>query len=170
MKRKYLPILRWALFAALVLLAYLVQTVVLGGRTFWGAKLSLVPVAAVSVALMCGAEQGSLFCLLCGVVYCFTGADMGALTLVAITFAGALAGGACEAFFKRHLLPCILFAALALLLSDGLSFLLKLYLGQTQPERFLTAALPGMALSLASVLAFFPLSYCIAKIGGERNG
>ena len=169
MRGKSRIILKWALYALLALLALLVQDTVLGGRRFFGGQLSLVPVAAVSVAVMTGAEAGSLFCLLCGAVYCLTGADSGPVTLVALTVSGALAGGLCSVFFQRSFVPCLLFCALALLLSDGAIFLLKLYFRQALPGMFVRQLLPRLGLSLASTLVFFPLSYAICRIGG-RNG
>lgn len=67
-------------------------------------------------------------------------------------------------------MPAALFAAMALILNDGVIFLLKLYFQQTRPAVFLQEVLPGMLLSLAGVVLFFPLSWWIAKAGGDRNG
>ena len=169
-KKKLLRILKWALFALLTLFAWLTQTTLFGQRTFLGSHLSLFPVAAVSVAVMCGAEKGSLFCLIAGILYCFTGADMGPVTLVAITLVGALAGGACQSFFRRHLAPCAIFAALVLLCSDGVILLLKLYFTDAHPAGVFSQAFGGLFCSLLSVLVFFPLSYAISRIGGEQIG
>lgn len=168
--KRWIPALKWALFALLTLFAWLTQTTLLGRHTFFGSHLSLFPVAAVSVAVMCGAERGSLFCLIAGILYCFTGADMGPVTLVAVTLTGALAGGACQTFFRRHLAPCAMFAALALLLSDGSILLLKLYFTGARPAGIFAQTFAGLGLSLLSVATFFPLSYAISRIGGERHG
>jgi len=170
MQHKYLPVLRWVLNALLVLVAFLMQSVALGRNGIGGTPVSLFPVAAVAVALCSGAEQGSLFCLIAGCFYALTGADMGAVTLVAVTLVGALAGGACQVFFRRHILPALLFGFAVLLLSDGAIFLLKLYFGSAQPETFLRFVLPGMGLSLASMAVFFPLSWLISRIGDESYG
>ncbi len=157
-------------YSLLMVFAFLLQSVVFSSGTFFPFKLDLLSVAAVCAALFLGAERGSLFCLVTGVVYCFTGADMGPITLVVICFCGALAGGACEKFFKKNLIPCALFAALALALADGTIFLLKLYFGETRPELFLARILPGLGISLMFTVIFFPLSWLIAKIGGDDRG
>ncbi len=170
MQPKYLPVLRWALNALLVLAAFLVQSVCFGRNGIGGATVSLFPVAAVAVALCSGAEQGSLFCLIAGALYALTGADMGPVTLVAMTLVGALAGGACQIFFRRHLVPALLFAALVLILSDGVIYLLKLYFGSARLSQLFTSLLPGMGISLCSMLLAFPLSYRISRIGGETYG
>ena len=95
---------------------------------------------------------------------------MGPVTLVAVTLTGALAGGACQTFFRRHLAPCAMFAALALLLSDGSILLLKLYFTGARPAGLFAQTFAGLGLSLLSVAAFFPLSTAISRIGGERHG
>ena len=170
MLKQYRRAMSWVLYALMVVTAFLLQSVVFGSNIFFTYKLDLLPVAAISAALFLGAERGSLFCLLAGVFYCFTGADMGPVVLVGLTLCGALAGGVCQAYFKKHLIPCALFAALALALCDGSIFLLKLYFRQTQLPVLTETVLPGLGLSLASVLLFFPVSWGIARIGGEGHG
>ena len=170
MPMQYRRAIRWVLYALLIVAAFLLQSVVFASRIFFPFKLDLVVVAAISAALFVGAEKGSLFCLFVGVFYCFTGADMGPVVLVILTFCGALAGGACQAYFKKHLIPCALFAALALVLCEGTIFLLKLYFRQTQLAVFTEMVVPDLIASLASVLLFFPVSWGIARIGGDTNG
>lgn len=170
MQMQYRRAIRWVLYALLIVAAFLLQSVVFASRIFFPFKLDLVVVAAISAALFVGAEKGSLFCLIVGVFYCFTGADMGPVVLVILTFCGALAGGACQAYFKKHLIPCALFAALTLVLCEGTIFLLKLYFRQTQLAGLTGTVLPGLLASLASVLFFFPISWGIARIGGDTNG
>lgn len=170
MLMQYRRAIRWVLYALMMIVAFLLQSVVFGGDTFFRYKLDLVAVAAICAAIFLGAERGSLFCLIVGVFYCFTGADMGPVSLVALSFCGAVAGGACARFFKQHIVPCALFAALALALSDGMIFLLKLYFRQTQLPVFAETVLPGLAISLLSVVLFFPVSWGIAKIGGDSHG
>lgn len=170
MPMQYRRAIRWVFYALMVLVAFLLQSVAFASNIFFSFKLDLVVVAAISAALFLGAERGSLFCLAVGVVYCFTGADMGPVVLVGLTFCGALAGGACQAYFKKHLIPCALFAALALALCDGSIFLLKLYFMQTRLPVLTETVLPGLAASLAGVLIFFPVSWAIARIGGDTNG
>ncbi|MBO6054900.1 MAG: hypothetical protein J6P31_05210 [Oscillospiraceae bacterium] len=170
MQPKYLAVLRWALNALLVLAAFLVESVCFGRDGVAGARLSLFPVAAVAVALCSGAAQGGMFCLIAGILYALTGTDMGTITLVAVTLVGTLAGGACQVYFRQHLLPALLFGALVLILSDGTIFALKLYLGIAHLSKLYTSVLPGMAMSLGSMLLAFPLSWKISRIGGEVYG
>ena len=170
MKPKYLAVLRWARNALLVLAAFLIQSVCFGRNGLAGARLSLFPVAAVAVALCNGAEKGSLFCLIAGMMYALTGADMGTVTLVAVTLVGTLAGGACQIYFRQHLVPALLFGALVLILSDGVIFALKMYFGVAHLSQFYTSLLPGMGISLGSMFLAFPLSWKISRIGGEVYG
>jgi len=47
MNNRYRRAVMWALYSLLFLLVLLIQTVVLGDQRFYGAKLSLLPVAIV---------------------------------------------------------------------------------------------------------------------------
>ena len=55
--RQWLRILRWTLYAALFLLALLVQTVVFGNRTILGAHPDLVAIVITCVCLREGPER-----------------------------------------------------------------------------------------------------------------
>ena len=62
--RQWLRILRWTLYAALFLLALLVQTVVFGNRTILGAHPDLVAIVITCVCLREGPERGGTFALI----------------------------------------------------------------------------------------------------------
>ena len=46
MAKRYRTILKWGLYSVLLVLVLLVNTTLLGSKTFCGAKLSLLPVYA----------------------------------------------------------------------------------------------------------------------------
>ena len=78
-------ILRWSLYALLLLTAMLVQTVVLGNHTLWGAKPDFVPVVIACVCLREGAQRGGLFALLGSIFWALSGADMGSVYIIVLT-------------------------------------------------------------------------------------
>ena len=76
--RQWLRILRWTLYAALFLLALLVQTVVFGSRTILGAHPDLVAIVITCVCLREGPERGGTFALIASLVWCLSGIDQAA--------------------------------------------------------------------------------------------
>ena len=83
--RQWLRILRWTLYAALFLLALLVQTVVFGNRTILGAHPDLVAIVITCVCLREGPERGGTFALLASLVWCLSGIDQGSVCLLVLT-------------------------------------------------------------------------------------
>ena len=77
--RQWLRILRWTLYAALFLLALLVQTVVFGNRTILGAHPDLVAIVITCVCLREGPERGGTFALIASLVWCLSGIDQGSV-------------------------------------------------------------------------------------------
>lgn len=83
--RQWLRILRWTLYAALFLLALLVQTVVFGSRTILGAHPDLVAIVITCVCLREGPERGGTFALIASLVWCLSGIDQGSVCLLVLT-------------------------------------------------------------------------------------
>ena len=83
--RQWLRILRWTLYAALFLLALLVQTVVFGNRTILGAHPDLVAIVITCVCLREGPERGGTFALIASLVWCLSGIDQGSVCLLVLT-------------------------------------------------------------------------------------
>ena len=61
----------------------------------------------------CGAESGAIYGLVCGTVWCFTGASGGALHIVLLTLCGAVVGYLCDRYLVRRLLSALLMSLFA---------------------------------------------------------
>ena len=125
MREKYKNALMWALYAALVLLVMVVQTVSFGRPRFLGAKLCFVPVLVACVAMHVGSEAGSVFGMACGLVWTLSGADGGALHIVLLTCCGALAGYLCDRYLVRNLVSALMMSLMCLLLCQLSLFFFK---------------------------------------------
>ena len=78
MRERYKNALMWGLYAALVLLILVLQTVSFGRPRFFGVKLCFVPVLVACVSMHVGSEAGCVFGMVCGLVWTLSGADGGA--------------------------------------------------------------------------------------------
>ena len=69
MRERYKNALMWGLYAALVLLILVLQTVSFGRPRFFGVKLCFVPVLVACVSMHVGSEAGCVFGMACGLVW-----------------------------------------------------------------------------------------------------
>ena len=100
--RQWLRILRWTLYAALFLLALLVQTVVFGNRTILGAHPDLVAIVITCVCLREGPERGGTFALIASLVWCLSGIDQGSVCLLVLTVLPVLGSILCRAVLANR--------------------------------------------------------------------
>lgn len=166
MNQKYRNIIMWVLYGLVCLLVMLVQTTVFGRVRFLGVKLSLMPMAMVCIGLWTEHEAAGLFGLVAGLCWCALGADDGALSIVTFPVIAILSGWLCDSVFARHLLPALLMSLGALLLHEGLAFLVKLYLGSA-PAALAVWVPRTAALSLLACPALYLLAKLIRKAGGS---
>ena len=153
----------WVLYAALFLLVLLLQTAVFGRTRFFGVKLSLIPVVLVCISICTGHEVGGLFCLLAAFVWHLSGADDGSVAILTMTVCGILSGFVCTQFSRRFL-PAMGLCLCALLLHEGVVFLLKFYLGAAEGA-LLAWVFLSAALSLPAAPACYLLAKAIRKVG-----
>ena len=88
MRERYKNALMWGLYAALVLLVLVLQTVSFGRPRFFGVKLCFVPVLVACVSMHVGSEAGCVFGMACGLVWTLSGADGGAMHIVLLALCG----------------------------------------------------------------------------------
>ena len=136
MRERYKNALMWGLYAALVLLILVLQTVSFGRPRFFGVKLCFVPVLVACVSMHVGSEAGcvfgmacglvwTLYGLCCGAVWCFTGASGGAMHIVLLALCGAVAGYLCDRYLVRNLVSALLMSLMCLLFCQLVLFLFK---------------------------------------------
>ena len=163
--RQWMHILRWSLYSLLLLTAMLVQTVVLGNHTLFGAKPDFVPVVITCVCLREGAERGGLFALLGSIFWALSGADMGSVYIIVLTILPILG----SLFFKRFLFsryfPCLLLCFLTLFVQHSATFLLKFLYESIDSSLYFSRLIPCVLVSLLAQPLCYWLVKCIEKIG-----
>lgn len=158
--------LMWVLYAVLFLFVLLVQTMVFGRTRFFGVKLNLIPVVIVCVSLWAGHEASGLFGLAAGFLWFLTGADDGSLSIVTFTVCGILASWLCANVFPRRFGSALILCLGALLLHEGVFFLLKYYLEEAAFSMALWVPVTA-GLSVLSCPVIYPLAKAIGKAGGR---
>lgn len=166
MAKRYRKLILWILYSLGFLLVLLLNTVVLGSRTFFGAKLSLVPVYVTCVACREGHERGGFFALAAGLVWALSGASGGAMFVLMLPVAAVISGYFTATYLNRTLLPAMAGCLLALLLCEGGIYLQRLYMAEPLPSN--AAALLGIQIACSMITAplFWWLTRLIRKAGG----
>ena len=156
-------LLKWSLYAALLLVLSLLQDVVLCRFRLFGATTELVPVGIFLICILEGAETGSVFALISSLVYLFSGTAAGPYSMVFIT---ALAIGVTifrQAYLQKGLGAAILCAAAAIFAYELLQFLIGLFLNLTIPQRLIGFLLTAFLSSLTIPL-LYPVTLSIEAI------
>lgn len=166
MNTRYKNILMWVLYGLLFVLVMVLQTVIFGHARYWDTKLSLIPVAIACVAMHCGAENGGVFGLAAGLVWCFSGADGGALVIVLCTLCALAAGHLCDHILNRNLVSALLMCLMALVGFQFVLLALKLYLGQTGAEG-LWVFCKQVLLSMLACPPLYFAAWIIRKVGNH---
>ncbi|MDD3165085.1 MAG: hypothetical protein PHS97_04430 [Oscillospiraceae bacterium] len=165
MSKRFKTVLRWCLFAGLLLLAMLLQTSLFALVRPFGLQMSLLPVMVACIAMRAAPESAALSSLFTGLVWCLSGADCGSLAIVTITVSGAACSMLAGQLLNRGLVTALLLSAMSLLLVDGAAALTHVYLGALPPMLLATALLPALALSLVFCPVFYFVTWACAKVG-----
>lgn len=164
MRDTYKNILMWALYAALFLMAVVIQTVIFGKLRLFGVKLAIVPVCLACIAMQTGSENGALFGLVAGIFWMLSGADGGVIYILLFPVCGAIAGYLCDRYLNRRFVSALLMCLLALSVTQIAHFLFRMFLGDLVWSNFLPV-LVQIALSMLASPFLYPLAKLIRKAG-----
>lgn len=159
-------LLKWFLYALLILLLSVVQDVILCRFRLNGATTELVPCAVFLVCIIEGTERGSIFALIASLFYLFSGTAAGPQVVVLIT---GLAIGVCafrQGYLQKSFSSAMLCVVFAMVCYELFIFAIALFLGVTLPERFIGFAITT-GLTLAAAPLLYPIFVAIESIGGE---
>ena len=159
-------LLKWSLYAAVLLVLSVVQDTMLSKIHFWGATTDLVPGAILLICVLQGAESGSIFTLIASMLYVFSGTAPGAYSIALLTVLGVGAALFRQNFLRKGFSAAMLCTGVALVLYELLVFAVGLLMGQTIFSR-LPVFMVSTALTFATVPLVYPAVVSIGKIGGE---
>lgn len=164
--RQRLSLLKWGLYALVLVVLSVVQDVLLCRMQFFGATTELVPCAILMICLAEGMEHGSVFSLVAACVYLFSGSSAGYHTIVLTTFLSVLLAYFRQSLLRKSFAATMLCTVVGVMVYQLLSFLFCLIFGQTRLDRIMVPVITGL-LTLISAPILYPLIRGISSIGGE---
>ncbi len=148
-------LLKWLLYALGLLPVLALGLYVLPRFPLWGTIPTLLPVAAVTVALLEGPMAGAGFGLFVGILSdSLIPGTPGAMTL-GLAFLGFCAGTAARYGVRQNMLGCLICSSAALVIIASVRVLFFLLRGKAVLPPLLAVALPEILWSLV----FLPLIY-----------
>lgn len=165
-KQQRQNLLRWGLLILTCILCLVIQDCVMSRIHLFGATTDLGVAAVLLIALLEGTQTGSIFALLAGTVYFFSGSAPGAYCVALLTIPAMLCGLFRQKFWRRSTGSMILCSAIAMLIYEVGLYGVALFLGRTRFDRlplFLLTAL----YSIAVMIPLYQLIYRIGSIGGH---
>ena len=159
-------LLKWALYGLVLVVLSVLQDVLLCRVSLFGATTELVPVGIFLVCVLEGVDSGTLFGLVAGALYVFSGSAAGNHVIVLIPVIGFLVTWLRQSFLRSGFAAAMLCTAAAMVLYVLTVFLVSVFFGLTPFSRIGVFGLQTF-LSLLAAPALYPLMRLIGKAGGE---
>lgn len=155
-------LLKWTLYALVLLVLSVLQDVLLSRVRLWGGTTELVPCGIFMICVLEGMERGSVFSLVASLVYLFSGSAAGAYSVVFITLLAVLVTAFRQAYLQAGFGAAMLCTGVAMVVYELSVFAITLFLGQVLPAYF-----PGFLVTALVTLPVAPVLYPIfLSIGG----
>ena len=165
-KKQRAELLKWSLYALLLVALSVLQDVLLSRVRFFGVTTELVPVGIFLICLLEGLESGSVFALVASCLYQFSGTPGGTYSIVFITFLCVVVTMLRQAYLQKGFGSALLLTALAMVIYELMVLFIGAFFGLTAISR-ITGFLLTAGLSLVAVPVVYPIALTIGKIGGE---
>lgn len=159
-------ILRWGLYALVLLVLSVLQDVLLCRVRLFGTTTELVPCGIFLICLLEGLEKGSIFSLCASCLYLFSGSAPGNYVIVFIT---ALCVGITafrQNFLRKGFSAAMLCTGAAMFVYELAVFAIGLFLGMTTFGRIGSRCVTAL-LTLLAAPVLYPILKAISSIGGE---
>ena len=159
-------LLKWVLYALVLLALSLVQDVILSGVRLFGATTDLGPCGIFLICLLEGVHTGSVFTLIAACLYVFSGSAPGNYCIVLITFLAVAITIFRQAYLQKGFFVAILCGGVAVIAYELLLFVIGAALEYTLWSRLPGFLLTGI-LSIIVLPALYPVCKAIGAIGGS---
>ena len=156
-------ILKWTLYALVLLVLSVLQDVLLSQWRFLGGTTELVPCGIFLICLLEGVERGSVFSLVASLVYLFSGSAAGYYSVVLITILAVFVTAFRQSYLQQGLGAALLCVTAAMLAYEGMVYVIALFLQIARPD-----AIWGCLVTAIVTLPAIPILYPIVHaIGGK---
>lgn len=159
-------LLKWALYALLLLVLSLLQDVVLSRFRLFGATTDLVPCAIILICILEGSQKGSIFALVSSAFYLFSGSAAGPYCLILITFLAIIVCIFRQGYLQEGFAAAMLCTVFAVVVYEAAVFAIGYVMGLTIPSRIIGFGVTAVLSCLAAPV-LYPIILSIASIGGE---
>ena len=163
-----LVLLKWGLYALVLLVLSVVQDVLLSRVRLFGATTELVPVGIFLICLAEGVENGSVFSLVASGLYLFSGTAAGYYSVVLITLLCVVVTLFRQSYLQKGFAAAMLCTAFGVLVYEMTVFFLGVFLEMTTWARLTSHFLTGVY-SLAFAPVLYPLVNGISTIHGNQD-
>ena len=161
-----LSLLKWTLYALLLLFLSLLQDVVLSRFRLFGATTELIPCAIFLICIIEGSHRGSLFALISASLYLFSGSAAGFYSLILIVFLAIFVCIFRQGYLQKGFAAAMLCTAFAVAVYEGAVFIIGYLLGLTILDRWIGFSVTTV-LSILCAPILYPIILSIASIGGD---
>ena len=165
-RKQQFSLLRWFLYALIMLVLSVVQDVILCRMDIFGATTDLVPCGIFLICVILGVESGSVFALIAAAMYQFSGTAPGYHCIFMITTLAIAITMFRQSYLRENAGANLLCTVFALLVYELILFGIGFALSQISLRR-LPVFLITTGLSLLAVPVLYPIVTAIRRIGGE---
>lgn len=159
-------LLKWCLYAIVLIVLSLIQDVVLCRFRFLGGTTALVPCGIFAICMLEDTQKGSVFALVSACLFFLSGASPGAHVIVLITIL-AIVLSALQQTYLQPGFPAVVFACtVGMFLYELAVFAFCLLVDQVIFSQYMSFFIPA-ALSVVVVPVIYPFIKAINRIGGE---
>ena len=159
-------ILKWTLYAGVLLVLSLIQDVVLCKLDVMGSTTDLVPVGIALICLLEGAQRTCVFTLIASAALWFSGGAPGAYSMVFITFLPILTSVFRQAYLQKNFWSVMLCVTVSVFAYEALNYAMALFLGLTTLGRY-SGFYVTAGLSMLTAPVLYPVCVLIGSIGGD---
>jgi len=159
-------VLKWTLYALVLLVLSVLQDVLLSRLRLWGGTTELVPCGIFLICVLEGMERGSVFSLVASLVYLFSGSSPGPACIGLITSLTVGINLLRQTLWRRSFGSIMLCSCASVMLYEMGVFVVGLISGLTILSRAGVFALTGI-FSCITILPMYPLVQTLSKIGGD---
>ena len=162
-QRQRRNLLKWSLYALVLVVLSVVQDVLLSRVRLWGGTTELVVCGIFLICIQEGVERGSVFSLVAAFCYLFSGSAAGHYSVVFITVLAVLVTAFRQGYLQQGFSATLLCAATAMVVYELAVFLITVFLGLTR-----WAAFPGFMVTAVLSLVAAPILHPVfLSIGGN---
>ena len=165
-RRQRMTLLRWVLYALVILALSLVQDVILSRIGIRGATTDLVPAGILLLTMLLGVEEGAIFAVVASTLFYFSGSAPGPYAIPFLTVLGTVISIFRYGYLYKNFGSIFICAAFAVMVYEMLVFVMGSFLGIVPTSRFVAFCITG-GLSVAVLPLLYPVFLSIGKIGGE---